>query len=60
MQKTNEVIRKALKDNGIYQWQLAEEIGVSEYTLLKRLRKELSAEAQAEMLSVIEKLAKGE
>lgn len=60
MLKANVKIRDALKNKGIYQWQLAEKLNISEFTLTRYLRKELSKEQQAEMLKTIEKMAKEE
>lgn len=41
MNKTNERVRKAMKECGIKQWQLAELMKISEFTMCKKLRKEL-------------------
>ena len=60
MLKANVKIRDALKNKGIYQWQLAEKLNISEFTLTRYLRKELSKEQQAEMLKTIEKMEKEE
>lgn len=49
----NNVIREALIEAGIRQWELANMMGISEYTLCKRLRKEVTEEERAKMLSLI-------
>ena len=40
----NTEIKTKLKEAGVFQYELAEAMGVSEFTLVKRLRKEQSAE----------------
>ena len=41
---SNEDIRRLIKDECIKQWQLAERLGISESTLVRKLRRELSTE----------------
>ena len=55
----NESIRNALKANGIYQWQLAELMGVTEFTLSRKLRHELPKEEQTRIIQMIESAADG-
>jgi len=40
----NEAFKKELKDHGIYLWEVAEQLGVSDKTMQLWLRKELSEE----------------
>jgi len=40
-------------------WQIADEMGIHEVTLIKRLRHELPESEKAKILSIIEKLHKG-
>lgn len=54
--KRNEDIRLEAKGKGIPLWIVAEELRVSEGTLLNWLRKELPAEKRAEILQIIERL----
>lgn len=54
----NAAVRNELKKRGIYQYELAEMIGISEFTLVKRLRKELSKDEQKQLISVIKEAAK--
>lgn len=54
MLKTNEKIRTALKERKMHQWELAERLGVSEPTLTRWMRHELSEEEQDRIVSVIE------
>ena len=50
----NEKIKEALKNKGLRQWQLAEMLGISEQTICRRMRKELSQDEQEKMISIIE------
>lgn len=56
---TNLDIRKQMKENNIRQWQVAEQMGISEFTLSRKLRKELPQEQKDQLLEAVEKL-KGE
>ena len=58
MAKTNMIIREELKTRGVRHWKLAHELGVSEQTLVRWLRFELSEDKQMEMLEKIEAIAK--
>ena len=53
----NEIIRTELKEKGVRQWELAAAIGVSEQTMVRRMRFEMSDEVQLHLLEVIEKVA---
>lgn len=57
MVKCNQVIREALKKFKVYQYELADAVGVSEYTLCKHLRKELTVDEEERLLKVIERIA---
>lgn len=48
-------VRRALENAKMYQWELAEVLEISEYTLCKRLRKELPDSEQEKLISIIEK-----
>lgn len=56
--KPNQRIRDALSKNGIRQYLLAEYLGISEFTLSRRLRNEFSPSDTQTMLDVIEELSK--
>jgi len=58
MEKYN--VQKLLHDNGLRQWQLADALGISEYTLCKRLRRPLSEDFEAEVRRAIEALKEKE
>ena len=53
--KHNLAIREALKDKGMTQWELAIMLGVSEPTITRWFRQELSAERQAKIIEQIKK-----
>jgi len=54
----NKIIREELKARGVRHWELAHELGVSEQTLVRWLRFELSEDRQLDMLMKIEEIAK--
>jgi len=54
---TNERIRIALLVNGIKQWELAKMLGVSEMTIVRRLRDEMPEEEQGRIVNLIEEHA---
>ena len=49
----HEMIRKALKDSGIKQWELSEMLGISEFTLSRKMRNELPQEEKERILNLI-------
>ena len=53
----NAEVRKALKDNKVCMYELAEYYGVSCNTITNRLRQEFSDAKKAEVLDVIERIA---
>ena len=54
----NKIIREELKARGVRHWELAAALGISEQTLVRWLRFELSEDRQLEMLMKIEEIAK--
>ena len=54
----NLIIREELKARGVRHWELAHELGISEQTLVRWLRFELSEDRQLDMLMKIEEIAK--
>lgn len=54
----NIYIRQAIKDNNLKHWQLAEALHISEFTLCRKLRHELSKEQKEKIFEVIEQLKK--
>lgn len=58
MAKANKIVRDELKEREVCHWELAHELGVSEQTLVRWLRFELSEDKQLDMLERIEEIAK--
>lgn len=54
----NNDIRQAAKQAGIYLWQIADNLGINDGNLSRRLRKELTKEEKEKILEIIEDLAK--
>ncbi len=55
---TNAIVRDTLRKNGVYQWQLAERIGVGEVRLSRMLRQELPIQKQFELVGKIQEIVK--
>ena len=55
----NTKIREEAKKAGVFMWQIAKELGVSEMTLVRRLREDLTLEQEQKYLAAIQKLSKG-
>lgn len=53
MSKANTEIRVAAKKTGVYLYNIADRLGVSENTLTRLLRRELNAEKKTEILRLI-------
>lgn len=58
MEKANQNIRKQIKELGIYQWQLADVVGISANNLSAWMRHELSGERLARVQAALDKLKK--
>lgn len=56
----NVEIKKQIKSAGVFQYQIAELLGVSEMTFIRWLRKELTAEKREAILHAIKELKAGE
>lgn len=54
----NQDVRKAAAAAGVRLWQIAEALGIADCSFSRKLRKELSPEAKAEILAIIDRLAK--
>lgn len=46
-------IRQEIKESGIYHWVIAEELGISDVTFSRRLRKELSLDEKNKIREII-------
>ena len=55
----NLIIRQELNKRGIYHYKLAEAMGISEFTLCRKLRNELPKEKREEIIKIIKNI-KGE
>lgn len=55
MKPSNSDIRTLLKKHNIKHWKLADLLGVSETTLVRKLRKELSEEEKEKIFNIIKK-----
>ena len=53
MKKENADIREAAKEKGVYLWQIAERLGISDNTFNRKLRKELPSEEKKAVFDVI-------
>lgn len=50
-------IRKHASSAGVKLWQVAEELGITDFTLSRKLRHELPEDKKAEILAIIDRLA---
>lgn len=50
-------IRRKLKETKVMQWQVADKLGVSEMTLVRKLRYELPEAEKQKIFSIIEEIA---
>lgn len=55
---TNEAIREKVKATGVRYWEVAEQIGVSDVTLCRQLRRELPEARQQLILHAIDELTR--
>ncbi len=53
----NQDIRKAAAAASVKLWQIADALGIADCNFSRKLRKELSPEAKAEIFSIIDRLA---
>lgn len=58
MQRTNELIRTAMKAKNAKAWQVADLLGVHENTFYRMMRHELPEEKQREIITLIEDWAR--
>ena len=54
----NSEIKKAIKEKGLRQWMVAQQLGIGETTLVRWLRNELFEERKNAILSAIEALSR--
>lgn len=54
----NNAIRKTAAEAGVRHWQIAEAIGIAEETFSRKLRHELPADEQRNIIEIIKEIAK--
>lgn len=59
MTETNQTIRRTAAGAGVKLWQIADRMGYTDVYFSKLLRKELPEDKQAEVMRIIDELAKG-
>lgn len=57
MYKENMLIREKTRNLGVYHWEIAEALGISESLFCRLLRRELSKDDQTHIVSVIDEIA---
>ena len=53
----NLTIRRKLKEAEVFQWEISERLGISEMTLVRKLRRELPEAEKQKIFSAIEEIA---
>ena len=53
----NQIIRNELHEQKVYQWELAKALGISESTMVRKMRIEMSDEETRELLALIYSIA---
>ena len=53
----NQIIRDELREQKVYQWELAKALGISESTMVRKMRIEMSDEETRELLALIDSIA---
>ena len=56
----NKEIKEIIRNANLFQWQIAEGLGICETTFCRKLRKELSSEEKQRIIDIIEKLSNKE
>lgn len=60
MKQKNTTIRRAAMEAGLYLWEVAEGLGLTDFQFSRKLRHELSDSEREHVLSVIEELRRKE
>ncbi len=55
---TSNEIKQILKEKRIYQWEVAKVLGITEFTLTRWLREDLSHEKEEEIMKIIDQIMK--
>ena len=53
----NQIIRDELRERKVFQWELAKALGISEATMVRKMRTEISDEETTELLALIDTIA---
>lgn len=53
----NQIIRDGLREQKVYQWELAKALEISESTMVRKMRIEMSDEETRELLALIDSIA---
>ena len=53
----NQIIRDELRDQKVYQWELAKALGISEATMVRKMRTELNDDETTKLLGLIDEIA---
>lgn len=53
----NQIIRDELHERKVYQWELAKALGISEATMVRKMRTKISDEETTELLALIDTIA---
>ena len=53
----NQIIRDELREQNVYQWELAKALGIFESTMVRKMRIEMSEEETRELLALIDSIA---
>ena len=53
-----ETLKQTIRNSGVKQWQIADFIGISEYTLCKKLRKDIKEEDFIKIQNAVEEIKK--
>lgn len=56
--KTNESCRRHAKNNGVYLWQVADRLGISESALTKKIRHEFSDKDREAFINAVDQIVK--
>lgn len=56
---TNKDVRVAAMSAGVPLWRIAEELGIADTSLSRKLRRELPADEQKQILEIIDRLSQG-
>lgn len=56
----NKELKEKIRNEKLHQWQVADAMGISQYTLCVWLRKPLSPEKETTILNAIQRLKEGE